>query len=45
MYCPHCFTTNFVRNGHKKNENQNYCQHCGKQFQHEYLYRGCHRGH
>ena len=42
LYCPHCFATNIVRNGHKTNDNQNYlCRNCTKQLQHEYLYRGC----
>ena len=42
LYYPHCFATKIVRNGHKKNKIQNYlCRNCGKQFQHENLYRGC----
>nr|WP_044131164.1 IS1-like element transposase [Rudanella lutea] len=42
FYCPHCYATNIVRNGHKTNQTQNcLCRNCGKQFQPEYLYRGC----
>ena len=41
LNCPHCFSSKVVKNGRKKNGQQNYlCKTCGKQFQHEYLYWG-----
>ena len=39
--CPHCHSPKVVKNGTKKTGRQNFlCRHCGKQFQHEYLYQG-----
>lgn len=40
--CPHCQGTKVVRNGVKDNGRQNFlCKGCGKQFQFEYIYKGC----
>ena len=40
--CPHCRGTKVVCNGVKRNGKQNLlCKSCGKQFQKEYVYRGC----
>ena len=40
--CPHCRGTKVVRNGWKRNGRQNFlCKACGKQFQAQYVYKGC----
>jgi IS1 family transposase/transposase-like protein len=40
--CPYCRGAKVVRNGIKKNGRQNHlCKDCRKQFQTEYVYRGC----
>ena len=40
--CPHCLGTKVVRNGRKKNGQQNLlCKGLGKQFQAAYVYKGC----
>lgn len=40
--CPHCCGTKVVRNGVKRNGQQNYlCKGCSKQFQADYVYKGC----
>jgi len=39
--CPHCQSTNVVKNGRKKNGTQNFlCKSCRKQFQNSYQYNG-----
>jgi insertion element IS1 protein InsB len=40
--CPHCRGTKVVRNGIKRNGRQNLrCKDCRKQFQEQYVYKGC----
>ena len=40
--CPHCLGIKVVRNGVKKNGRQNLlCKACRKQFQSEYVHKGC----
>ena len=40
--CPHCQGIKVVRNGIKRNGKQNLlCRGCGKQFQTDYVYKGC----
>ena len=44
LYCPHCRSSNIIRNGKKYNGPQNYlCKACRKQFisDHKKTYRGC----
>jgi IS1 family transposase len=39
--CPHCSSSNVVKNGIKKTGQQNFlCKNCKKQFQHQYFYQG-----
>lgn len=41
IYCPHCYSSDVVKNGKKVTGQQNFkCKSCGKQFLHEYLYWG-----
>ncbi|MDF9796366.1 insertion element IS1 protein InsB [Catalinimonas alkaloidigena] len=42
LKCPHCHSTNVIKNGIKTDGKQNYyCKHgCRKQFQSDYQYRG-----
>ncbi len=46
IVCPHCRSTNIVKNGKKSYKNkQNYlCKHCSRQFISDYCldYKGCH---
>lgn len=40
--CPHCASSKVIKNDKKSNGKQNFkCKNCGKQFQYEYVYKGC----
>ncbi len=40
--CPSCSSEKIVKNGHRKNDKQNYlCKSCRKQFIADYTYNGC----